>query len=128
MAIAILFGYAISIYPDTKLADLLRKLVKSNAEPYSNVWNFAMRNPKGAWARVYLEEENAVYVGKILRYTNDPDEERKEILLSEYALYRIGDDGTVDTIDDYAGNERVCVYINATDVKRIEIFREEPIE
>lgn len=125
IVIAVLFGYAITIYPDTKLASFYRKLLKSNAEPYSNVWNFAMRDPKGAWGRVYLKEENAVYVGKIIRYTCDPDEKRKEILLSEYALYRISDN---EVIDDYAGNKKVCVYINATDVKRIEIFKKEPIK
>lgn len=123
ISIAILFGFAITVYPETNLAKYVRKLLKCNAEPYSNVWNLAMKNPKGAWARVYLENENILYVGMLINYTCDPDEERKEILLSGYSSYNICNNSC---IENFEGDEKATVYINADDVKRIEIFREEP--
>lgn len=127
LIIAIIFGYIIAIAPDTKLATLFRrKLLRSNVEPYSNVWNVAMRNPKGAWARVYLEEGKTVYLGKLLKYTCDPDEEKREILLSNFSSFRIDND-TFTTIDNYENDATACIYIDATDIKRIEIFRGEPI-
>lgn len=121
--ISILFGCAITLFPDTKIAAKLRKLLNSNTEPYSNVWNLAMKAPEGAWARVYLEKENLVYVGELLKYTCDPDETRREVLLRRYALYRVVDN-KVDLIDNYNEDETAYVYINVTDVKRIEIFKD----
>lgn len=117
--IAILFGYIITIYPDTRLASFVRKVLKSNSEPYSNVWNYAMKNPNGTWARVYLEEENILYVGMLIKYTIDPDEERKEIYLGSFSSYTIDNN---KLIEDNSNNEEACILINATNLKRVEII------
>lgn len=119
LIVSIIFGYIITVYPDTRLANYLKSFFRSNSEPYSNVWNYAMKKPNGAWVRVYLEQENIFYLGMIAKYTCNPDETRKEILLTSYCSYYISDN---KLIEDYSDNDDAYVYINATDVIRIEII------
>lgn len=119
--IAWIFGYIMSRYSDLKLYKSFRKFLKINHEPYSSLWNYAMRNPNGAWVRVYLDEYDIGYVGSLISYTCDPDSELREVLLSKYTSFKISD---FEAIDDYSTDEDALILLNSVDIKRIEILKE----
>lgn len=122
--ISYLVGYAISIFPDMRINKRIRRFFKVNSEPYSSVWNYAMKSPNGAWAIVYLDESDIGYVGSLINYTCNPDSELREVLLSKYISFKISNS---EEIENKSTDEDALVLINASDIKRIEILKEKII-
>lgn len=121
LLLSVIFGYILTVFPDTDQAVKIRRIFKSNAEPYATVWNYAMRNQNGAWARVYLRDEDVGYVGKLLKYTCNPDRETREVYLSCFTSFKIS---TNEEIENNENDEKSCVYIDATRINRIEIIKD----
>lgn len=121
LVLSFLFGFVITIYPDTRFSKKIANLFHSNTEPYSTVWNYALNSPKGAWARIFLHDENICYTGTLLKYTCDPDQELREIYLGKFTSFRIIDN---QIIENNSENDNAYVLINTKDIKRIEIFKD----
>lgn len=85
LVLAVVLGFVLVKVPPTRLGGFIRCCFNKNVSPESNVWIKAMKNTKGAWATVYLEN-GLIYTGKLIYYTADPDDEEKELLLSNYRL------------------------------------------
>lgn len=118
--ISLLIGCLWVLYYDSSLEKYINKLLNCNMNSQSNVWNKAMKAPKGAWVRVYLYEHNILYEGKLENYTIDPEENNREILLTSYTSYTID---TKDIIEEY-DDDRKMVLINCKDLVNIEILKD----
>ncbi|MBU5227873.1 hypothetical protein KQI36_14665 [Clostridium senegalense] len=94
-----------------------KKLYKTNIEPYSSVWNYSLDQPNGCWARVYIDDIDIVYVGKLMKYTTNPNLTNKELYLKECSIYKIS---TGEELND---EEDMSVLIDATKIGRIEIIK-----
>lgn len=115
-----LIGILWVLYYDSKVELLINKLLKCNINSQSNVWNKAMKSPKGAWARIYLYEYNMLYIGKLEYYTIDPEDESREIFLTSYTSYKID---TKEIIEEY-NDDKKTVLINCKNWVNIEILKD----
>lgn len=120
LILSILVGYIWIRYKGSKLETKLNKFLNSNTNSEANVWNYGMKAEKGAWARVYLHNENRIYIGKLINYTIDPDEKDKEILLSSYTSYELD---TKKELEDYDDDNKI-VLIKCNDIRFIEILKD----
>lgn len=85
LILAVVLGFILVKVPPTRLGGFIRRCFNKNVSPEANVWIKAMKNTKGAWVTVYLQN-GLIYTGKLIYYTVDPDDEEKELLLSNYRL------------------------------------------
>lgn len=115
LVLAVILGFILVKVPPTRLGGFIRGCFNENVSPEPNVWIKAMRNTEGAWVTVYLEN-GLIYTGKLIYYTVDPDDEGKELLLSNYRLsvrnnaeVRKSDDFCLD-IDDNTGDDNAKVF------------------
>lgn len=120
LIVSIIIGYLWVRFYDSKLEKWINKLMKSNTTSEPNVWNKAMKCENGAWVRVYLYDKNILYEGKLLNYTIDPEEERREILLGAFASYNIDDKNEIESYDE----DRKMVLINCNELTNIEILKD----
>ncbi|PRR83104.1 hypothetical protein [Clostridium vincentii] len=60
--IAIAFGVVSISYKGSKLEKKINKCLGNDTISEAMVWNYAMKASKGAWVRVYLYDENIVYM------------------------------------------------------------------
>lgn len=105
-------------YTQKKVNDFLGESVSSE----SKVWNSAMKSKKGAWVRAYLYENNLLYIGMLINYTIDPEDEEKEILLTNFISYNLKEKSVIEN------NERNCnatVLIKCNNMVNIEIIKGE---
>lgn len=84
-----------------------------------------MKNKNGAWVTVYLEN-GLIYTGKLIYYTNYPNE-KKELLLSNYRL-SVRNNFNVEKkekfcfdIDDYTEDDNAKVFLSWDIIISIEI-------
>lgn len=117
---SILIGCLWVLYYESFLEKFINKLLNCSINSQSNVWNKAMKAPKGAWARVYLYDQNLLYEGKLENYTIDPEECNREILLTSYTSYYID---TKEIIEEY-DNDKKTVLINCKNIINIEILKD----
>lgn len=117
---AVLIGVGMVLYKDSKAESYINEKLKNNAISEPVVWIHAMKCAKGGYARVYLHEEDLLYVGKLIDYTLDPEEEKRELLLTAFTIYRLSDK---TEIEDNSENDNATVLIECKDLKNIEIFK-----
>ena len=127
LILAVVLGFILVKVPPTRLGGFIRGCFNKNVSPEANVWTKAMKNTKGAWATVYLEN-GLIYTGKLIYYTVDPEDEEKELLLSNYRLsvrnsaeVRKNDDFCLD-IDDKTGDDNAKVFLSRDVITAIEIY------
>ncbi len=127
LILAVVLGFILVKVPPTRLGGFIRGCFNKNVSPEANVWTKAMKNTKGAWATVYLEN-GLIYTGKLIYYTVDPEDEEKELLLSNYRLsvrnsaeVRKNDDFCLD-IDDKTGDDNAKVFLSQDVITAIEIY------
>lgn len=99
LILAVVLGFVLVKVPPTCLGKFIRCCFDENISPEPNVWIKAMKNKDGAWATVYLEN-GLIYTGKLLYYTIDPDDERKELLLSNYRL-SVRNSADIETSEEF---------------------------
>lgn len=122
--IAIIGAIAYSFTVNTGFVRKVKIKLGIRGTSYSDMWSFIFHH--SAWASVYLDGENVVYVGKVRHITCDPDGHEKELYLTNYTLYSINTDNTPRTpLANYSESELNGVYINCNDVKRIEFYDDE---
>lgn len=126
LILAVVLGFILVKVPPTWLGGFIRGCFNKNVSPEANVWIKAMKNTKGAWVTVYLEN-GLIYTGKLIYYTVDPDDEGKELLLSNYRLsvrnsaeVRKSDDFCFD-IEDKTGDDNAEVFLSRDVITSIEI-------
>lgn len=120
IVVAILVGIFMILYKDSKLENRINQKLKNNVISEPTVWNHAMKCSNGGYARVYLHDEDLIYVGDLINYTLDPEESKREILLAAFTMYKLSNN---ELIEDNAGNENATVLIECKDMKNIEIFK-----
>lgn len=118
--IAIIFAIVSIVYKDSVIEKKINTFLKNDVISEPDVWNYAMKASKGAWARVYLVDENLVYEGKLFGYTMDPDDKEREILLASYTSYSFT---TRDIIEEH-NDDNKTVFIKCTNIKNIEILKD----
>lgn len=119
LILSVLFGLAWTRYKDSIIEVNVKKLLRDNTIEEPNVWNYAMRCSKGAWVRVYISDDDITYIGKLIYYTIDPNDERKEILLASYTSIKTSTEKEIENYND----DKKMVLINCKDIKYIEILK-----
>ena len=126
LILAVVLGLILVKVPPTWLGVFIRGCFNKNVSSEANVWIKAMKNTKGAWVTVYLEN-GLIYTGKLIYYTVDSDDEGKELLLSNYRLsvrnsaeVRKSDDFCFD-IEDKTGDDNAKVFLSRDVITSIEI-------
>lgn len=126
LILAVVLGLILVKVPPTWLGVFIRGCFNKNVSQEANVWIKAMKNTKGAWVTVYLEN-GLIYTGKLIYYTVDSDDEGKELLLSNYRLsvrnsaeVRKSDDFCFD-IEDKTGDDNAKVFLSRDVITSIEI-------
>ena len=99
LVLAVVLGFILVKVTPTKFGGFIRSCFNKNVSPEPNVWIKAMKNTKGAWVTVYLEN-GLIYTGKLIYYTIDSDAERKELLLSNYRL-SVRNNAEIETRDEF---------------------------
>lgn len=107
-------------YTGSTIENYIKKIADNNSINRPTVWNYAMECSTGAWARVYLREDNIAYVGKLINYTNDPNDKCKEILLQSFSSIQLDNKQELSNYDD----DNKMVLINCTSIKSIEILKD----
>ena len=126
LVLAVVLGFILVKVPPTPLGGFIRGCFNKNVSPEPSVWIKAMKNTKGAWVTVYLEN-GLIYRGKLIYYTIDPDEERKELLLSNYCLSVRNNAGVEKSdefcflIDDNTEDDKAKVFLSWDVITSIEI-------
>lgn len=85
LVMAVAQGILLAKLPQSKSGSWFGKKVNKLTSPEETVWLKAMKNPKGARAKVFLTN-GMIYEGVLINYTSNPDEPCKEVLLYDYKL------------------------------------------
>lgn len=107
------------IYDMEKLKKWINKFMDKDIDFSTNVWNIALESKEGAWVTVYIKDEDLVYTGVLSKYTIDPDDKNREILLSRYSKYNMTTGKLIQEFND----EDNCVLIKCNEMNRIEILK-----
>lgn len=107
-------------YTGSIIENYIKKIAGNNSINRPTVWNYAMECSNGAWARVYLREDNIAYVGKLINYTNNPNDKCKEILLQSFSSIQLD---SKETLSNYTDDNKM-VLINCSSIKSIEILKD----
>ena len=99
IALAVALGIFLAKIPQLKPGRWFSKLINKLSSPEETVWEKAMKNPNGAYARVYLNN-GMVYYGILKNYTTDPDDPCKEILLHDFSVKMLRDTKEVSAEND----------------------------
>lgn len=118
--IAVLIGVLMILYKDSKIENYINKRLNNNVISEPIVWIHAMKCAKGGFARVYLHDQDLLYIGKLTDYTLDPEEDKREVLLTAFTSYRLSDK---TEIEDNTEDDNATVLIQCKDIKNIEIFK-----
>lgn len=126
LVLAVILGFGLVKCPATSFGGWIRDRFNKNISPEASVWIKAMKNTKGTWVTVYLEN-GLIYTGKLIYYTIDPDDEGKELLLSNYRLsirnsaeVRKSDEFCFD-IEDRTEDDKAKVFLSRNVITSIEI-------
>lgn len=131
-AVCLLLGVALGLFlvriPPTIIGKTVGKIFGEGLSSASSVWVEAMKNKTGAWATVYLKN-NLVFTGALSNYTMDPDEEIKEVLLTNYRLM-VRRDSMVGlpkefcvVIEDYHEDANATVFLRQDMIESIVVHR-----
>ncbi|WP_252234754.1 DUF6338 family protein [Clostridium sp. ZS1] len=118
--VAVLVGVVMILYKDSKIESKINKILKNNVISEPIVWNHALKCVKGGFARVYLYDQDLMYIGNLINYTVDPEDDRREVLLTAFSSYKLSDK---TQIEDNSKNDNATVLIECKDIKNIEIFK-----
>ncbi|EIF2086668.1 DUF6338 family protein [Clostridium perfringens] len=124
LVISVLFGIIWSIYCGSSLEKKINRFLGNDVVSSSNVWNYAMKSMNGSWVRIYLKEENIIYIGKLINYTIDPEDNNREILLRSYTSYSFDKREVLEDFDD----DNKMVFIKCDSIKNIEIFKDSSVD
>ena len=102
------------------ISEKINNFLGTNIDNFSNVWNATLQYKDGLWGKIYFQDQDLVYEGKIIKYTIDPEEKERELLLSSYAKYNMTTGDVIEVFDD----EQHCVLVNCKNVDRIEIVKD----
>lgn len=129
-SMCIVFSVVISLIiiktSSTSIGKKVFNCFNSNLEQYPNVWVKALMSEKGAWAKVYLDDET-VYYGELINYTSDPNDDRQELLLEAYMKYeRSNNNGTVieKPVDNYKPEHDHIVLLERSHITAIEVTKQ----
>ncbi len=118
--VAVLIGIGMILYKDSKIESTINKIFKNNVISEPIVWNHAMKCINGGCARVYLHDQDLMYIGNLSDYTIDPEDDRREVLLTAFCSYKLSNK---KQIEDNSQNDNAMVLIECKDIKSIEIFK-----
>lgn len=127
LLLGVIFGLFFIKLPKTKIGVFTLKVFNRNLSPEPSVWLKAMENNNGAWATIYLEN-GLIYTGMLINYTSDSNEEKKEVLLSNYRLSvrnqstAKGPENFCTVIEDYTDNANAKVFLSQNVIVAIEII------
>lgn len=128
LCLALLLGYCLVRVPETKIAKKIARKFNNHLSQEPTVWDKALQADDGAWATVYLKN-GMIYRGTLDYYTSDPNDEIKEVLLSEYTL-AIRNEKPVESSEEfclqisaYESDENAMVLLNKDDIFAIEIHK-----
>ena len=85
LLLAVVLGILLAKLPQSKPGSWFGRKINELTSPEGTVWEKAMKNPNGAWARVYLNN-GMVYYGELIDYTINPDDPVKVVMLYNYEL------------------------------------------
>lgn len=83
--LAIATGFLITKAAVSFVGKKITKLFNPNMAPGEDVWFESLRAQKGTWATIYLNN-GLIYTGMLSKFTADPDDNNKLILLKQYRL------------------------------------------
>lgn len=117
---AIIISVIFIVYRASKVQEKINELLNNNVVVEPTVWCHAMKCKNGGVARVYQYDNDVLYVGNLINYTLDPDDEKREILLSAFEIYKISDNSL---IEDNTSNPNAVVLLQCNNLSNIEIFK-----
>lgn len=125
----LLLGLALGCFltkaPKWKIGASFSNLLNKHLDVNTDVWEKAMRHPDdGAWATVYLKN-GMIYEGVLKHFTDDPNNERKELILYDYKL-GVRKEGKITNSDQFCipievGQKKDLVYIQREDIIAIQV-------
>ena len=124
LMLGIALGYCLVKIPRTQMGKTVSRWFNNHLDVNSGVWEKAMRNEKGAWATVYLKN-GMIYVGELIFFTDDPNDEKKELILQNYDMYQ-KNEGPISQASGFSviiesGRENDRVYLQREDIIAIQI-------
>ena len=128
LGLSLLIGYIITKFSNSAVGEFFTKLFNRNLSTGEDVWFKSLQTKEGAWATVYLKN-GFIYTGIVSKYTANPDDEKKLILLKRFRLmvrkkvpYTARKKQAFCTvIDDKTDNESVRVLLKYEDIIAIEL-------
>lgn len=128
LGLSLLVGFIITKFSNSVIGEFFTKLFNRNLSTGEDVWFKSLQVKEGAWATVYLKN-GFIYTGIVSKYTANPDDEKKLILLKNFRLMvRKKAPNTVrkkqtfcTIIDDKTDNESARVLLKYDDIIAIEL-------
>lgn len=127
--LAIATGFVITKVSASFVGQKITKLFNPNMVPGEDVWFESLRTQKGTWATIYLNN-GLIYTGMLSKFTADPDDNNKLILLKQYRLMQRTDstDNNKKTgeafsrvIEDKTSDASARVLLRFEDITAIEM-------
>lgn len=117
-------GYALVKAHTSSFGIAVSRFFNKYLDPDAGVWEKAMRNRKGAWATVYLRN-GMIYVGALTDFTDDPNEDKKDLILQNYSLY-VRKEGKISQPEQFSifvedGKPGDKVYLQREDIVAVQI-------
>lgn len=100
-------------------AFIIEKLLGENKTPNEDYFDNIIPGKKGAWMRVYINQE-VIYMGKILYYEGKETGEDRKIALSNFISYSYEDS---EEWDNHSADDDGIVLISMKNINRMEIFK-----
>ena len=129
LLLAITTGFVFTKASGSSIGKKITKLFNPNMAPGEDIWFESLRTQKGTWATIYLNN-GLIYTGMLSRFTADPDDNNKLILLKQYRLMQ-RTDPTVKSkkagetfsrvIEDKTSDASARVLLRFEDISAIEM-------
>lgn len=127
--LAIVTGFFVTKASNSCAGRKITKLFNPNMAPGEDVWFESLRAQKGTWATIYLNN-GMIYTGMLSKFTTDPDDNNKLILLKQYRLMQRTDPKDKNRkegeefsriIEDKTTDESARVLLRFEDITAIEM-------
>ena len=132
IVLAIIMGAVLTKFPRSRIIRKFFNWLNPASSPEPSVWTKAMKKEHGAWVTVYLDN-GMIYTGQLINYTDDPNEEQEEILLSNFRLAIKCDlenscnEDFCRVITDYTEKDSAQVYLKNGNIIAIELFQSDEV-
>lgn len=128
LGLSLLSGFIITKFSNSVVGEFFTKIFNRNLSTGEDVWFKSLQAKEGAWATVYLKN-GLIYTGIVSKYTANPDDEKKLILLKNFRLmvrkkapYTARKKQAFCTvIDDKTNEESARVLLKYDDIIAIEL-------